>query len=40
MRIPTRYELKQIEKDKNDIKVLGGVCAVIIVIAAGLLFIG
>lgn len=40
MRIPTKYELEQYQKRKRDTKILGGVCAVIIVIAIGLLLIG
>lgn len=40
MRLPTNYELEQYKKRKRDTEILGGVCAVIIVIALGLLLIG
>lgn len=39
-RLPTKFEMEQIAKRNKDIKLLGGVCIAIIVIAAGLLLIG
>ncbi|WP_275068686.1 hypothetical protein [Megamonas hypermegale] len=39
-RLPTKFEIEHYKKDNSDIKILGGVCVVIIVIAAGLLLIG
>lgn len=39
-RLPTKFEIEQSEKQNNDLKILGGVCAVIVMIAAGLLLIG
>lgn len=39
-RLPTKFEMEQDRKRNNDIKLFGGVCAAIVVIAAGLLLIG
>ena len=38
--LPKQFEIEPYKKDTSNIKILGGVCVVIIVIAAGLLLIG
>ena len=39
-RLPTKFEVEQERKRNNDIKLFSGLCAAIVVIAAGLLLIG
>lgn len=40
-RLPTQYEMRQKEKQKKkDMEIIGGVCMIVLVIAAGLLLIG
>lgn len=39
-RLPTKFEMEQDMKRNKDLKIIGGICMVIIVIAAGLLLIG
>lgn len=39
-RLPTKFEMEQEQKRNKDLKIFGGLCAAIVVIAAGLLLIG
>lgn len=40
-RMPTKHEIEEYKnREKKDIEIIGGICMVIVVVAAGLLLIG
>ena len=40
-RMPTKHEIEEYKnRKKKDIEIIGGICTVIVVVAAGLLLIG